>query len=83
MNANALEIEFPGMKQLSDEERRGVLFIRSKSEVSKKEFAEAMGLEDKTAQRRLKVLMDKGFIIGNGKDKRSKAYAYQIAPQFK
>lgn len=51
---------------LTPEDRQGLFFIQQHELVSVKEYASRFGLTDKTAQRRIAKLFDKGFLEKEG-----------------
>lgn len=58
--------------QLSPEDKDGLLFIQENREVSVSDYATHLNLEIKTANRRLKKLVDKGLVIKIGEKKGTK-----------
>ncbi|MDR0830970.1 MAG: hypothetical protein LBN95_12815 [Prevotellaceae bacterium] len=78
--ANILEITIvrniailPELKEntakLTQEEQNGLLFIEQKGKISVKNYAEHFGLTEKTAQRRVKDLLDKKLIETVGENR--------------
>lgn len=57
---------------LSQEDKNGLLFIQRNQEISVSEYATHLNLETKTANRRLKKLIDKGLVIKIGEKKGTK-----------
>lgn len=74
---------YSDMKDLSESQINELVFIRGRDQVTKSQLAEYLGVSEKTAQRHLIDLMNKGFVVGNGEPKRSKKYAYMISPKYK
>jgi len=58
--------------KLSPEDKDGLLFIQKNQEVSVSDYATHLNLEIKTANRRLKKLVDKGLVIKIGEKKGTK-----------
>lgn len=54
---------------LTPEDRQGLFFIQQHEPVSVKEYASRFGLTDKTAQRRIAKLFDKGFLEKVGENR--------------
>lgn len=86
MRAGSLEVTFGRTKdyiakqanikdlsKLTEEDKQGYLFIQQKGEVSRGEFADELGLNDKTAQRRLARLVELKLVTMTG-DKRGARY---------
>ncbi len=79
MKAGMLEITFArtkefiakqmGVGSLSEVEKEGLIFIQRRGGVSRREFAEYFEVSEKTAQRRLYVLVEKGIVEVKGKAK--------------
>ena len=61
------------LNKLTEEDKQGYLFIQQKGEVSRGEFAVELGLNDKTAQRRLARLVELKLVTMTG-DKRGARY---------
>lgn len=74
---------YSDMKDLSDSQINELVFIRGRDQVTKAQLSEYLGVSEKTAQRHLIDLANKGFVVGNGETKRSKKYAYMISPKYK
>jgi ATP-dependent DNA helicase RecG len=62
---------------LNQEEQAGLAFLASRSSTTRREFAEAMGLETRQAQRQLKRLVDMGLVRSEGQ---GPATRYVIRP---
>ena len=62
--------------ELSEAELAGYDFVRSKTEVSKKEYAGYFGLSDKVAQNQLRKMRDLDLIGDNGESLKSNKYKY-------
>ncbi|MCK5839837.1 MAG: winged helix-turn-helix transcriptional regulator [Bacteroidales bacterium] len=58
--------------KLSPEDKDGLLFIQENRVVSVSDYATHLNLETKTANRRLKKLVDKGLVIKTGEKKGTK-----------
>ncbi len=56
-------------KDLTREDRDGLFFIQQNDLVSVKEYARHFGLTDKTAQRRIAKLFDKGLLEKEGENR--------------
>lgn len=79
LSKESLTTMFPQLKKLSPEELSIVEFIRENKMVTKAMVASKLNISEKTAQRRLSSLLDKGFIAGNGEAKTSKKYGYVVS----
>lgn len=79
LSKESLTTMFPQLKELSPEELSIVEFIRENKMVTKAMVASKLHISEKTAQRRLSSLLDKGFISGNGEAKTSKKYGYVVS----
>ena len=80
LSKESLTTMFPQLKKLSPEELSIVEFIRENKMVTKAMVASKLNISEKTAQRRLSSLLDKGFIAGNGEAKlpRNMAMLFQV-----
>jgi ATP-dependent DNA helicase RecG len=58
-----------GVRDISEAEEAGLLFVEQRGEVSRSEFARHFGITDKTAVRRLAGLIKKGLVETKGKAK--------------
>ena len=65
-----------GISDLSEAELEGFDFVRSKKEVSKKEYAEHFSLSSKVAQNQLGKMRNLGLIGDNGESPKSNKYKY-------
>lgn len=63
------ELKGVSPKDLTPEDREGLFFIQQKELVSVKEYASHFGLTDKTAQRRIAKLFDKGLLEKVGENR--------------
>ena len=54
---------------LTNEDREGLFFIQRNEPISVKEYSEHFGLTDKTAQRRILNLFDKGLLEREGQNR--------------
>lgn len=79
LSKEALTTIFPELSELTPEELSIVEYIREKGLATKAIIASKYHISEKTAQRRLAMLADRGFITGNGEAKTSKKYGYVIA----
>lgn len=64
------------LSQLNDEELAGFDFVKSRGEVSRKEYEEHFGFERKKASNHLKKLKDLDLIGDNGENPKSNNYKY-------
>ena len=62
--------------ELSEAELAGYDFVRSRIEVSKKEYAVYIGLSDKVAQNQLRKMRDLNLVGDNGESPKSNKYKY-------
>jgi len=79
-NMEAL-VEFAGnegLQALNDEELKGYEFVKLKGELSKKEYAEHFGYDDKKAYRHLTKMRRLELIGDNGEATNSPNYRYAI-----
>ena len=79
LSKKALTIIFPETGALTSEELAIVEYIREKEMATKSMIALEFSISEKTAQRRLSSLVEKGFISGNGEAKTSKKYGYVLS----
>lgn len=79
LSKESLTTIFPQLKGLSSEELAIVEYIRENGMVTKAMVASKFHISEKTAQRRLSSLLDKGFICGNGEAKTSKKFGYVVS----
>ena len=63
------ELKGVSAKDLTQEDREGLFFIQQNELVSVKEYASHFGLTDKTAQRRIAKLFDKGLLEKEGENR--------------
>ncbi len=82
LSKESLTSIFPETSTLTPEELAIVEFIRENGEATKAMVASAFNITEKTAQRRLSLLVEKGFISGNGEAKKSKKYGYVISRKY-
>ena len=62
--------------KLNEVELAGYDFVRSRKEVSKKEYADHFDLSDKVAQNQLRKMRDLDLIGDNGEPPKSNKYKY-------
>ena len=65
---------------LSGDELNGYEWIKSRGDVSRREYAEKFKIDDKKAARHLKKLKDLGIISDNGESPKSNNYRYTLIP---
>lgn len=68
---NFIEEKF-GIDSLTDDEKKGLLFVQQKGEVSNSEFAQYMSISSKAAQRLLNKLVEQGVLVREGERKGTK-----------
>lgn len=91
-NAPYLSIVFPrnleavkivsskaGVEELSSEELKGYEWVKSRVSVSRREYQEHFGLEERTASRHLKRFTELALVVDNGESPKSNKYRYVIA----
>jgi len=66
-----------GIEDLNDEELAGLDFVKSKGEVSRKEYEVHFGFNERKANRHLKKLLELGLIGNNGEKSTSPHYKYK------
>ncbi len=66
------------MSALNTKELEGLDFIRQNGTVSKKEYANHFGINEKTAQRHLSKMRELGIVITNGENEKSPNLRYLI-----
>lgn len=79
LSKEALTTIFPETNELTSEELAIIEYIREIGMATKGMVASQFSVNEKTAQRRLSLLAEKGFITGNGEAKTSKKYGYVIS----
>ena len=85
MRAGLLEITFgrtkefiakqAGVSEITDEEKRGLLFIQQKGSVSNSDYAQHMEVNHKAAQRQLNKFVEYGLVVREG-EKRWTRYSF-------
>jgi ATP-dependent DNA helicase RecG len=68
----------PNLAELNIEELKGYEYLKSKGELSKKEYASHFGFNEKKAQRQLIKMKDLGLVSDNGEKPRSIKFKYVI-----
>lgn len=68
------------LSQLNDEELAGLDFVKTRGEVSRKEYEDHFGFERKKASNQLKKMKDLDLIGDNGENPKSNNYRYVYNP---